>query len=175
MGKDFNAINIAFEKAVIKLQENLQYLVNNDKVNARFIAIQNGIIKALIEFQNQTEDIISELEMENMELARRKMENHENLKDSIWCLEAICIIHGILDFPMWMAMGKNHLIQEAKHNYKDGAMYLPCVLKEKLEKVEGEDKKVINDVLFGRGDKEYQRIEQLIRELRKKRKNEPKI
>ena len=67
----FDKVNQAFEKAVIKLQENLQYLANEGKVSDKFIAIQNLIIKALIDYQHQTEFIITDLQLDNARLMLR--------------------------------------------------------------------------------------------------------
>ena len=49
---DYDRINASFELAVTKIQENLQYLVDNDKVSNQFIVMQNLIIKNLIDFQH---------------------------------------------------------------------------------------------------------------------------
>ncbi|MBA3707074.1 MAG: hypothetical protein H0W84_14580, partial [Bacteroidetes bacterium] len=52
---DYDRINSSFERAVIKMRESLQYLADNGKVSDKFIAIQNLIIKNLIDYQAQTE------------------------------------------------------------------------------------------------------------------------
>ena len=77
---NYDRINASFELAVTKIQENLQYLVDNDKVSNQFIVMQNLIIKNLIDFQNKTETYISVLEMENMQLANYRAEQMEKLK-----------------------------------------------------------------------------------------------
>lgn len=60
MGKlRYEQIQEDFERAVIKMQEDLQFLADNDKVSEAFISKQNAIIKALIDYQHLTEGLVS--------------------------------------------------------------------------------------------------------------------
>lgn len=171
----YDKVNDVFEKAVIAFQNNLQYLANEGKVSQKFITKQNGILKALINYQQQTERIISQLEMDNTELANRKLKGHDILKDTIWCLEAICIIHGILDFPAWVVQGKKSLIHEAKETYQDGSFFLPCKLKERFDELPKEEKEQLDKVLYKKHYEEIERVENLIAELKAKQQNELRI
>jgi uncharacterized protein YbcV (DUF1398 family) len=112
---NYDRINSSFERAVTRMQESLQYLVDNDKVSNKFVTVQNLIIKSLIDYQQQTESYISMLEMENVELSMDRIKQFEKLRHTIQAFEALCIIHGIMDFPIWMNKGRNCLVNEAIH------------------------------------------------------------
>ncbi len=144
---NYDKINLAFEKAVVQLQENLQYLSDEEKVSDRFISMQNSIIKALINYQHQTETLIGYLEWEMMELVKGNIKEIEQLKNTQESLEAICIIHGIMDFPIWMNKEKNYLINQAVTNYQENTMTLPGALKEKIDQLPKEEKEVVNQIL----------------------------
>ena len=51
--KSFDQANERFEKAVMKLRENLQYLADQGKVSDWFLSLQNSIIKSLIDYQHE--------------------------------------------------------------------------------------------------------------------------
>ncbi len=145
----YERINNSFERAVTKLQENLQYLADNDKVSKRFLSFQNLILKSIIEYQEQTEMYISTLEMENMQLVVGKINEIEKLKDIQESFEAICIIHGIMDFPAWMRKRKNYLVHEAVFLYKEGMVTIPYQLKEKMDKLPDPEREAIYKILYG--------------------------
>lgn len=138
----YDRVNSAFENAVIRMQENLQYLADNDKVSDKFLSMQNLILKNLIDYQQRTERYISTLEMENARLASGRIREIEQLKDIKESFEALCIIHGIMDFPIWMNRGKNYLVQEAIYHYKENMITLPYSLKEWIDKLAEADQKV---------------------------------
>ena len=129
----YTHINKAFEIAVTHLQNNLQYLANKGKVSPKFIAIQNKIIKTLIDYQQSAELHISNLEMLNAELLLSKRKEYQDLKDDKEALEAICIIHGVLDFPLWLSRGKDYLVYEAITFHKNKEIKLPIQLREYLD------------------------------------------
>ncbi len=161
---NYHKINIAFEKAVTQLQENLQYLADEAKVSDKFISMQNSIIKALINYQHQTEDLISHLDFEILELTKGKISEIEQLKDIKESFEALCIIHGIMDFPMWMKRSKNHLVQQAINDYKENTITLPIALKEMFDRLTQEEQELLNNML-------HKKYHQRITELENKIKN----
>lgn len=146
---NYERINASFERAVTKMQESLQYLVDNDKVSEKFVTVQNLIIKSLIDYQQQTEKYISMLEMENVELSMDRIKQFEKLNHTIESLEAICIIHGIIDFPVWVNKGSGYLVDEAVQHYKENILVLPRALKEWINKLPEQERETIQTILFG--------------------------
>ena len=144
---DYDSINTSFEKAVTLLQDNLQYLANEGKVSDKFISLQNNIIKSIIAYQHQTELIISNLEWSNVKLTRGKIEEIEKLKEVQFMLEAICLIHGVSDFPLWMAKGKDYLIEEVIELHHNGSATLPMRFSDKLNALHESDRKAIYKLL----------------------------
>jgi hypothetical protein len=57
-----------FKEALQFFQNNLQYIVNNDKTNEKYINIYQIHIDSLVNFFNESEKYISELELDSMEL-----------------------------------------------------------------------------------------------------------
>ncbi len=145
---EYEKINNAFEKAVTKLQDGLQYLADNDKVSDSFISMQNLIIKSLIDYQHQTECYISTLEMENLQLANGRINEIEKLKTIKESLEAICIIHGIMDLNVWINRSNKHLVNEAVYHYKEGIIQIPYKLLEWISKLPNQDKQTIERILY---------------------------
>jgi hypothetical protein len=168
MSVSYDRINIAFERAVIQLQDNLQYLADNGKVSSRFIAKQNNIIKAIINYQHQTENLVGHLEWELLELTKGKIQEIERLKEIRESLEAICIAHGIMDFPMWMAKGNNLLVNQAIYAYREKTITLPILLKEKFDQLPKEEKKVLDKILYKGYHNEIVELEQQLEELKAK-------
>lgn len=166
----YENINQSFEKAVVQLQDNIQYLANEGKVSNKFIALQNSIIKALINYQHQTERIISDLEWEVTELARGKVNEIERLKKVQESFEAICIIHGIMDFPIWMNKGNRYLVHEAIYNYRNKIIQLPELLKEKFDQLPKEEKNVLDKILYKAYDDEIAQLKKKLAALKQKKK-----
>ncbi len=153
---EYDRINSSFERAVIKMQESLQYLADNGKVSDKFIAIQNLIIKNLINYQEQTEMYISTLEMENMQLANGRIKEIEKLKSIKESFEALCIIHGIMDFPIWMNRGNRYLVNEAVELYRENMITLPYSLREWIDRLPDAEREAIQNILFQNFDKRLQ-------------------
>lgn len=162
----YNRVNQAFEKAVIKLQENLQYLANEGKVSNKFISIQNLIIKALIDYQHQTESIISDLQLENFQLSLGTSKKHRKLLEVKESFEALCIIHGILDFPQWISRGKDQLILEAKQLYQENTIQIPFSLMNLIDELNDGEKTtlfaLLNKKYHERNRQEIQHLKQLV-------------
>lgn len=166
MIENFESVNRVFEKAVTQLQENLQYLANQGKVSNQFIAIQNNIIKALINYQNITEKLIGSLQWENLELSKGKVKEIQRLKDVQESFEAICIIHGVMDFPAWMNKGKRYLVSEAIREYRSNKISIPYALKNKLDQLPKEEKDILDKILYKEYHNEIADIQQKINDLK---------
>lgn len=156
--KDYSQINYAFEKAVIQMQDDLQFLVNKGNVSNHFVSKQNRILKALIDYQQATQYQIKHLENAVKTAHLEKREQVLKLKERIVSFEAICIIHGIMDFPMWLSFGKVLLIDKAVRLSKANKIELADVFKEKLNKLPKEDKKLVEHILFKELNTEIQAV-----------------
>ncbi len=122
-----------FKRSIKSLQDNLQYLADNDKVSDKFLSIQNQVIKHLITYFNKTEIIISSLEMDLDEMRLTKSQESQKLFDRVIAFEALCIIHGIIDFPMWLERGRDNLVKEAIEMQKEGIIQLSSQFLEKVK------------------------------------------
>lgn len=153
MTGDQDKITARFESAVTQLQENLQYLANEEKVSDKFIAIHNAIIKALIDYQHSTMEIIERLQRDNLTLALNRSKEYRKLEDIKESFEAICIIHGITDFVSWMQMGKKHLVAEAVDYYQSGQIQIPFKLMELINKLSEDERHSALSLLNKNGEK----------------------
>ena len=106
---DYDKISRAFEKTVIKLRDNLQYLANEGKVSDRFLTIQNLIIKTLINYQHQIEALLSDLEWENTELLLSQSKQGQQLRENIEALESICMYTRCYRLPALVSHGNTRL------------------------------------------------------------------
>lgn len=154
LDKQYTARCLAFERAVGLLQNNLQRLANAGKCGQKYIDMQNGIIKALIDYQHHAELWISELEMDIMAFV--KVNSQDKIRTS---LEAICLIHGISDFPIWMERDKNYLVYQAEELQAEGLITLPLRLQERLSKLPKEKRDAVHEILNeGRDLSVYERL-----------------
>ena len=167
---DYDKINQSFERAVVLLQQNLQYLTNQGKVSDKFISLQNLVIKSLVNYQHQTEAIIGQLEMDNTELMLAQSKEFQQLLNLKESFEAVCIIHGIMDFPIWMNQGKDYLVSEAVEQYKAGGMTLPIKLQDWINGLPAPQKEALTKLLYKKYDEEIADIERQIQELKQKKK-----
>ena len=165
---NYDRINTAFERAVQRLQDNLQYLADKGQVSDRFVSLQNAIIKALIDYQRQTESIMSGLEMEVMQLCKGKIEELENLRDTKTGLEAICIIHGITDFPFWHAKGMDYLVNEAVELHRQNMMQLPFEFNKMMrETLNEEERETLKIILYKRMEQtQEERLMEVMKDLK---------
>ena len=138
--------NERFERAVKKLQSNLQYLADNDKVSDGFLSIQNQIIKALIDYQHEVNETISQLEWLNVEASLKGSQEYCELLDIKEAFEALCIIHGIIDFRSWMVRGKGYLVTEAVAHYRQNQVQLPYRLMKMIWKMTEEDRSALWEI-----------------------------
>lgn len=78
--------------------------------------------------QKQQEDATRENVLKNkLEVAMKRIRQLEQEKEK---LEAICLIHGILDFPAWMK--KKDLIGQTLHLFDIGERQVPVEIQESL-------------------------------------------
>lgn len=165
MPAGYDKINGRFEKAVTMLQENLQYLADEAKVSDKFISMHNAIIKALIDYQHLTMEIIEDFQYDNHMLASEK---DRELKDIKLCFEAICIIHGIMDFVAWMEKGKQYLVAMAVDFYRDGEMQIPSKLMEIIDSLPSDKRELVMNILNEKGREKWRiEFETLQRNLEK--------
>lgn len=164
----YDSANRAFEKAVIKYRENLQYLADSGKLSNKFLSMQNLILKSIIHYQKESELYISDLEMENYSLSLRTIAEYRKLLANKEALEAICFIHGIMDLPCWLAKGRNTLVAEAVEFYKGNMIQLPYKLKNLIEEMNDEDRNTLYEILYRRYNERMDReLQELIEKYRK--------
>ncbi len=144
--RDYEKIVSDFEKAVLQMQKDLQYLADQNTLSTKFFDKQNNIIKALINYHHRTQSYIRQLEDQSLEYQKVK---HQLIKyeDRIISFEAICIIHGIIDFPMWLSKGKETLLYEAEELGKNKKMRLSLLFNEKVTQLPIEDQKTVMEIL----------------------------
>ena len=161
MINNLDRVTARFEKAVTRLRDNLQYLANEGKVSDKFISLQNAVIKALIDYQHHTTEIIEYLQWDNYELTLAKSKEYHKLEDIKLCFEAICIIHGIMDFDSWMQKGKQYLVSEAVDHYRNGRLQIPFELLGVINELPADRKDLIMGILneraMRRWEDEFQR------------------
>ena len=165
-----------FERAVTLLQENLQYLANKEKVSDRFINLQNSIIKSLIDYQKESENTISGLELERTELQHLLSNHIDKYQDKILKLEAICIAHGILDINLWLARDFGLLEDIAIESYKERSFTLPSYFLDTLKSWNEKDKAALQEIIDRKAqqhtDRELNKIKAEINGIRTQRNQE---
>lgn len=145
--KSFDQANERFEKAVRKLQENLQYLADQGKVSDRFLNMQSNILKTLINYQHEVMNTLEAYDQLVIDLSLKNSNEYNKLLDAKESFEAICIIHGIMDFPCWMAKGKRYLICEAVNHYRNGETQLSSTVMELVNGLPVHDQELLWSIL----------------------------
>lgn len=153
----FDQANKRFEKAVMKLQENLQYLADQSKVSDRFLNLQNSIIKSLIHYQHEVIHTLRAYEQLSLDLSLSNSSEYHRLIDIKESLEAICIIHGIMDFPCWMVKGKAYLVDEAVAHYHEGQIQLSYALMKLLDELSDHDRETLWSILNRKAETRWER------------------
>ena len=146
--KSFDQANEHFEKAVRKLQENLQYLTDQGKVSDRFLNMQSHIVKTLINYQHEVMNTLEAYEQLAIDLSLKNSNEYRKLLDAKESFEAICIIHGIMDFPCWMAKGKRYLICEAVSHYRNGETQLSSTFMHLVNELPAHDRELLWSILI---------------------------
>ena len=140
-----------FQRSIEMMQKDLQRLADQNKVSDAFIQKQNRILKHLIAYYNASEDLIDnlydQLVATNIENSKRR----QQLTDRIIQFEAICILHGILDFPRFLSYPKQTLVDWATDLYHDEKGFmLSDRLKEYIADLPIPDRNAIESILFKR-------------------------
>lgn len=136
------------EWAVDQLQKDLKYLAENKKgLSVRFYNKQNKIIKSIINYYNWSQQEIEFLKAERLDYYKAKRSQIQKLEDRILAFECICIIHGIMDFPSWLARGRLILLSKAEELGKTKKMQLPFLFNEKLDNLPKSDREYILNIL----------------------------
>lgn len=148
MQKKYDTVVSDFEKAVIQMQKDLEYMANRDQTpSPQFFDKQNRIISALIDYHQRTQAYTKYLENEASVYQTAKRKQLKYYEDRIISFEAICIIHGIIDFPMWMSMGKQTLIDQAIFLGKNKKMRLSNLMNTKLDNLPLKERESILSLL----------------------------
>ena len=163
---NYENATIAFERAVGQIQNNLQYLADNDKVGGKFISMQNQIIKALIDYQHESNYQIQYYEERTIENMMALSGEYQKMLDIKESFEAICIIHGIMDMTSWMGKGKDYLVGQAVEYHKAKMFQIPDRIMDKISKLPEQDKRAIQRIL-GMQHPLLNKINQLLKQTTK--------
>ena len=148
MQNNYDSIDKIFEKSISQLQEHLHQLAHQEKINDHFIVLQNHIIEVLTGHQHLIRSFIDSLQWEFVETNTNQEKEIKHLIKIQESLEAICIIHGIIDFPIWMRKGNRYLVNEAIYGGKRKVITLPYLLKNKFDRLPQKEKEYITKVLY---------------------------
>lgn len=172
MHDSFKNSTKAFERTISTMQTDLQRLADKGKVSDKFIAKQNRILKHLISYYDETQHLIASVQDQLIETQIANNKHREKLTDRIIQFEAICILHGILDFPCFLSFSKDILIDWVIDLHTDDKGFmLPDMLKEYIKDLPQIDKEAVESILFRRID---QRIQKLLDQINHSRKNKGK-
>lgn len=161
----------AFEKAISTMQTDLQRLANKGNVSDRFIAKQNRILKHLIDYYNESQHLIKSTQGQLIETQIANNRQREEFTDRIIQFEAIYILHGILDFPLFLDYPKDILTDWAVDLYKDEKGFmLTHMMKDYIKELPETDQKVVEAILFRRVDQKIKELLSRVNHSRKKQK-----
>jgi hypothetical protein len=93
-----------------------------------------------------------------------KSQESQKLYDRVIAFEALCIIHGILDFPIWISRGKEYLKKEAIDFSKEGITQLPILFREGLENRPADERDEIKRLLSLGWDRRFKEELEKIKE-----------
>ncbi len=148
MHKDHKNVSLDFERAIHQMQNDLQYLADKGNVSTRFIKKQNQILKTLISYYNHTQE---QIEFSRSELKQTQITNNthrEQLTDRIIQFEAVCIMHGIMDFPRFIALPKSMLIDWAELLHKEKRFLHSDMLNDFIADLPPEKSKLLKSILY---------------------------
>ena len=151
--EDFIKHTHAFEQSVLALQKDLEYMADHTKVSDRFLDRKNKIVGHIISYHNYMESFVMELEKEN-----------DFLKKVITSLKAICVIHGVVDFPRFLQWGKTLLVSRANELQQEDKFRLPFMFDKKLRCFSKEEQVVIESLLFRQSNLQLNAVLQKIKE-----------
>jgi len=154
--KDFDQANERFEKAVRKLQENLQYLADQGKVSSRFLNMQNNILKSLINYQHEVLNTLDAYDQLVTDMSLKNSKEYRRLLDARDSFEAICIIHGIMDFSVWMNKGKRYLVSEALKHYQNEEVQMSYSLMELVNELPAHEREALWHILSKKAQRKWE-------------------
>ena len=88
-----------------------------DAVKSEIAIIREFISEALTAVDEMRDAIVSQGEY------------LERIEETKICAEAVCLLHGIIDYPCYVVKGSKYLINELKHQQREGYLYIPEQLK----------------------------------------------
>jgi hypothetical protein len=165
--KKYNQSAHFYNKAIIKLKGDLEYLESNKKVSKKFVSMQTQLISSLEQYGEIANDFI---ENQSEQLTKQSLSFSDELvikNNHILCLEALLIMHGVYDLDLWLKKGKQFLMNEAKYYYQNGFVHIPSKQYELLK----EKNHPILNTLSVRQCKEIEELEIEIAEIKKKLKD----
>ena len=148
MSKKYQDISLDFERAVHQMQKDLQYLVDKGNVSKGFIKKQNHILKALIHYYNHAEEQIAFYKSELIDTQKANGLHREKLENRIIQFEAICIMHGIIDFPRFIALPQFVLIDWAVRLNKQNRFMYSDMQIDFFKELPTDKGKLLEDILF---------------------------
>lgn len=123
--KDFEQSRKDFTRLLQNKQGYYESTVNSIKLSSKAVAARNMEIKTLVTFHNNMLKLIEALdgEIEVLEQSLLKTKNYTR------CLEAVCLIHGVNDFPCYTVQGFEALLFHVKDLYAENQVQIPNRLK----------------------------------------------
>lgn len=123
-----------FTRIINKMKADLKYYSEQDGAKIALVKQKEYLINELIANENANEHYSNRLNEELHAVAMK----HEHLKEHIFMLEAILLIHGVDDFPAWFAKGKKYLFNQVMYNQHTGYAQLPSKIRRSLTEKEKE-------------------------------------
>ncbi len=168
MRNSFKSKTKAFENSIETMQSDLQRLADKGNVSDAFISKQNRLLKHLIAYYNEAQPLVISLKNQLIETQKANTRHREKLTNRIIQFESICILHGILDFPRFLSLSKEILIDWATELHKDEKGFmLTDGMKTFIKELPEADRTIVETILFKRTNK---RIAMLLHQLNTSRK-----
>lgn len=111
-----------------RLKADLERYAASPKAIPAVVQGKQGVINQLVDYFNNIERIINRNNRENVNMAKQILW----LKNQVAMHQAILIIHGVYNFPMWLAKGWAHLQHEAVRADREKFYKIPDKLAEDL-------------------------------------------
>jgi hypothetical protein len=122
-----------FHKAFKHLKSKIQFLADNQKLNDKQLAeyneIQEGLLRAFTEEEKKCEYLLNQLQKVSADY--NKLD--KIMEDRVIKLEAICLMHGIIDINMYLngAMTRSMLEEEVNRTRQLGGFIMPLAFRDK--------------------------------------------
>ena len=132
-----------FDKAVEVLENNLAYLTSQGKVAKSFLAIQRSVLTAVTNYRESVQQFFDEAQA----IEIRTINEKKDLKLHIEKLEAIALLHGITDLPIWLNKNTSQIVLEIKEAYKYKYFKIPAGVIEGFTQLPQEHKNQLQSCL----------------------------